>query len=111
MFKIFLLDKTKDFKYQIAVKFLLNKKHKGNGDKEFAPVYFNSVTKTVINSEYMLDKSFPDILHRIDNWINEGSGWVTESIEAKYVNISVYSPLSGSAYIELPVKLRKSKKI
>ena len=72
-------------------------KHKRNGGKEFAPVYFNSATKTVINSEYMLDKSFPEILYRIDNWINEGSGWIIESIEAEYVNVSIYSPLSESA--------------
>ena len=47
----------KGFKYQITVQ-LLPSKYKENGDKEFAPVYFNSATKTVINSnEYMLDKS------------------------------------------------------
>ena len=46
----------------------------------------------------MLDKSFQEILYRIDNWINEVSGWIIESIEAQYINISVYSPLSGSTY-------------
>ena len=65
-----LLDEIKSFKYQITVKVLLSK-HKENGDIEFAPVYFNSATKTVINSDkYMLDKSFQEILYRIDNWIN-----------------------------------------
>ena len=68
-------------------------KYKGNGDKEFPPVYFISATKTVINPEYMLDKSFQEILYRIDNCINEGSGWVIELIEAEYVNISIYGPL------------------
>ena len=99
----------KGFKYQITVKVLLSK-YKGNGDGEFAPVYFNSATKTVINSEYMQDKSFQEILYRIDNWINEGSGWIIESTDAEYTNISIYNPLSGSAYIELPVKLRHSMK-
>ena len=42
--------------------------------------------------------------------INEGSGWVVESIEAEYVYIFVYSPLSGNAYIELPHKLKHSMK-
>ena len=91
------------FKYQITVNILLSK-YKGNGDKEFAPVHFNSATKTVINSEDMLDKSFQEILYRIDNWINEGSGWKIESIESEYFNTSVCSPLSGSPYIELPNK-------
>ena len=61
-----LLDKIKGFKYQIAVKVLLIK-HKENGGIKFAPVYVNCTTKTVINSEYMLDKSFQEILPRIDN--------------------------------------------
>ena len=75
----------------------------------YAPVYLNSATKTVLNSDkYMLDKSFQEILYRIDNWIKKGSGWIIESIEAHYVNISVYSPLSGSTYIELPDKLKNA---
>ena len=36
-----LLNDMKSFKYQITVKILL-KKHKPNGEIEFAPVYFNS---------------------------------------------------------------------
>ena len=43
-----LLNKTKGFKYQITVKVLL-KKHKPYGEIEFASLYFNSLTKTVIN--------------------------------------------------------------
>ena len=70
--------------------------------------YFNSATKTVINSDkYGLDKSFQEILYRIDNWINEGSGWIIESIDAQYMNISIYSPMIGSTPIELPDKLKK----
>ena len=72
-----LVDEIKCFKYQIIVKFLL--KQKENGDIEFAPVCFNSTNKSVINSDkYMLHKSFQAILYRIDNWINEGSGWAIE---------------------------------
>ena len=64
-----LLDEIKGFKYQLTAKVLL-RKHKINGDIEFAPVYFNSTTKTVTNSKYDLDKSFQEILYRIDNWNN-----------------------------------------
>ena len=52
-----LLNETKGFKYQITVKVLL-KKYKLNGEIEFAPVYFNSLTKTVINHKFRLEKSF-----------------------------------------------------
>ena len=79
-------------------------------DTEYSSVYFNSATKTVINSEYYLHKSFQEILYRIDNWINKGSGWIVESIDCVYVNISACSPLIGSAYIELPDGLKNPKK-
>ena len=89
---------------------VLLSKHKINEDIEYAPVYFNSGTKTVINSEYNLDKSFQEALYRTDNWVNGGSGWIIESINGEYMNISIYSPLIGSTYIELPSRLKPSKK-
>ena len=78
--------------------------------RQFAPVYFNSATKTVINSDNMLDKSFQGILYRTDSWINEGSGWIIETIQFQYVNNSIYSPQSGGSYIELPDKLKNPTK-
>ena len=81
-----LLDETKGFKYQITLKILL-KKYKGT-EIEFSLIYFNSTTKTVINHKFDLGKSAQEILHRIDNWINEGSGWIVESIESQYINAS-----------------------
>ena len=85
-------------------------KYKEKRDITFALVYSKSITKTGINFKYDLDKSFPDIFYRIDNWINEGSGWVIESINGEYANISIYRTLSASSYIELPVKLKTSRK-
>ena len=38
------------------------KKYKLNGEIKFAPVYFNSVTKTVINYRFKLENSFQEIL-------------------------------------------------
>ena len=63
-----LLDEVKGFKYLITVKVLLSK-YKENRDVEFAPVCFNSTTKKLINSKYMFDKSFQDILYRIEKRI------------------------------------------
>ena len=74
------------WKYQITVKVLL-KKYKPNGEIEFAPVYFNSLTKLVINHRYELNKSFQEILYR-----TEVSGWIVESIESQYINITTYKP-------------------
>ena len=67
-----LLNEMKGFKYQITLKTLLSKE-KEDKSIEHSVVHFNSTTKTVINSEFNLGKSFQEILYRIDNWINEGS--------------------------------------
>ena len=88
-----LLNEIKGFKYQITVKVLL-KKYKSNGEIEFAPVYFNSSTKTIINRRYKLDQSFQETLYRIDIWIN----------------ISTFRPLVGSSYIDFPIELKHPKK-
>ena len=58
------------------------KKCKSSGEIEFRPVCFNSTAKIVINHKFSLKNRFQEILYRIDNWINEGSGWVVESIES-----------------------------
>ena len=81
------------------------KTYKGT-EIEFSPAYFNSTTKTVINHKFGLDKSFQEILYRTDGWINESSGWIIESLESQYINVSTYRSLIGSSYIKLPVKLR-----
>ena len=83
-----LLDKTKGFNYQVTVKILL-KKYKGT-KIEVSPVYFNSTMKTVINHKFDIDKSLQETLYRTDNWINERSGWIVESIDSQYINISTF---------------------
>ena len=80
-----LLSKMKGFKYQITL-FVTLKKSKLDG--------------TV----------FSEILFRLDNWINEGSGWVIERVNNQYLNISQYAPLVGSSFIELPKELNNPKK-
>ena len=86
-------------------------KIKTGGSIEYSSVYFDSTTKTVINSdEFGLDQSLQEILYRTDNWINQGSGWIVESIEGFYLNVSSYSPLIGSTYTELPDELKNSRK-
>ena len=104
-----LLNEAKGFKYQITLKVML-KKYKPNGDIEFRPVCFNLTTKAVINHKFSLENAFQEILYRIDNWINEGSGWIVKSIESQYINISTYRPLSGSSYVNLPAELRSPRK-
>ena len=104
-----LLNERNGFKYQITLKVML-KKYEPICEIEFRPVYFNSTKKAVINHKFSLDKSFQEILYRIDNRINERSGCIVELTESKYINISTHRPLSGSSYVQLPVQLKSQKK-
>ena len=104
-----LLYEMKRFKYQITMNISLSKE-KTNGDTEYSSVYFNSITKTVISLDFNLDKSFEEILYRIDNWINEGSGWIIDSINGEYVNNSKNVSLFGNSFVELPSELNHPKK-
>ena len=60
----------------------------------------------MLNHKFSFGKPFQEI----NNWINEGSGWIVELSESQYINISTYRPLLGGSYIKLPVESRSSKK-
>ena len=64
----------------------------------------------MINHRFILENALKEILYRIENWINEGSGWIFELIESQYIGTSTYRPLSGRFYIKLLVELKSSKK-
>ena len=104
-----LMNETTRFKYKITVRTLL-KNCKVHREIEFRPVYFDSKTKKIINHRSELERSFQEILYMTDAWINNGSGWTVESIESQYFNISIYRPLSGSSYMDLPIELRSRRK-
>ena len=60
--------------------------------------------------KFKLENAFQEILYKTDCWINEGPGWIVESIESQYINISTYRPLLGSSYIDLPIELKSPRK-
>ena len=37
----------------------------------------------MINHKFSVQNFFQDVLYRIDNWINEESGWIVELIESQ----------------------------
>ena len=64
---------------------------KNSGEVEYSPVYFNYLTKTVINFDKLgLDQSSQEIIYRLDNWISQGSGWIAEEIYSQCLNLSSY---------------------
>ena len=79
----------------------------------YKTAFFNGKAKTITNSndiEHELSMSRQEILNVIDKWVSEGSGWVIDRIDSHYINVTPYTPLHGSSYIELPTELRNPKK-
>ena len=50
----------------------------------------------------MVLTSFQELIYKIDNSINEGYALTIEYADREYLNIFLYSSLSGSTYIDLP---------
>ena len=79
----------------------------------YKTAFFNGKAKTITKAndiEPELSMSRQEILNVIDKWASEGSGWVVDRIDSHYINVTLYKPLNGSSYIELPTKLRNPKK-
>ena len=56
-------------------------------------------------------ESFPEVSNLLDDWLNESSRWIIESIDSFCLNVSKYNPLSASSYILLSAKLLGKKLI
>ena len=79
----------------------------------YKTAFFNGKAKTITkvdDIEPELNMPRQEILNVIDKWVSEGSGWVIDQIDSHYISITLYKPLNGSSYIELPMELRNSKK-
>ena len=79
----------------------------------YKTAFFNGKAKTITKVDYIkpeLKMSRQEILYVIDKWVSEGSGWVIDRIDSHYINVTLYKPLNGSSYIELPTKVKNPKK-
>ena len=79
----------------------------------YKTAFFNGKAKTITKVDDIgreLNMSRQEILNTVDKWVSEGSGWVIDQIDSHYLNVTLYKPLNGSSYIELPSELRNSKK-
>ena len=76
------------------------------------PVRFYTKNEAVFNrDEINLDKQFLELGERIENFIQDGSGWQLSSLKTLWLDIAQYKPLKGSSYISLPDVLKHKKAI
>ena len=79
----------------------------------YKTAFYNGKAKTITKPNDIgpeLNMSRQEILNVIDKLVSEGSGWVIDRIDSHYINVTLYKPLNGGSYIELPTELRNSKK-
>ena len=105
------LGELKGFKYIETLKMTFEKQL---GDEIITKTaYFNGMARTIINENEIdesLQLSRQDLIKAIGQWISEGSGWIIQSVDGHYINLTKYKPLKGSSYIELPTELRNPAK-
>ena len=98
-------------KYTETLKVRMSKEV-GDGKTKKDSVYFKSKTGAVTNFED-IENTYANnqltILSRIETFQNLGSNWIILNIESHYVNISMYKPLAGRSYMELPKDISNSK--
>ena len=112
-----LLKDTKGFKFIETLEVTFEKatidSKTGKRVSIYKTAYFNSKAKIITkvdDIEPELNMSRQEIMNTIDKWVSEGSGWVIDRTDSHYINVTLYKPLNGSSYIELPTELRNSKK-
>ena len=79
----------------------------------YKTAFFNGKAKIVTKVEDLepeLNMSRQEILNVIDKWVSEGSRWVIDRRDNHHINVTLYTPLNSSSYIELPTELRNPKK-
>ena len=107
------LDSLESLKYSIGFE-LVFKKDSYNGPDTFTdpPVRLYTKNEAVFNQdEINLDKQFLELGERIENFIQDDSGWKLGSLKTLWLDIAQYKPLKGSSYIPLPDVLKHKKAI
>ena len=107
-----LLKDMKGFKFIETLEVTIDSKT-GKRVSIYKTAFFNGKAKTITKAddiEHELNMSRQEILNVIDKWVSEGSGWVIDRIDSHYINVTTYTPLHGSSYVELPTELRNPKK-
>ena len=79
----------------------------------YTKAFFNGKAKTITKPndiEPKLNMFRQEILNVIEEWVSEGLGWAINHIDSHFINVTLYKPLNGSSYIELPTELRNPNK-
>ena len=93
------LKETRTYKYSILAIITLRKWKDEIIPWEIQNICIRSPATTVTNENFKQNDAFAKLLNLLDNWEDEGSGWIIEQVQDIHININNYDPLAGSSYI------------
>ena len=112
------LDFIKQQKKPIKLKFIFTctfkKENPATGQIDISSGYFLFSVETITESSDLsdiLNTMNGIITQKVQQFQNNGSGWVFENTDSFDINIDPFEPLSGSSYICLPKKLEDKKAV
>ena len=112
------LDFIKQQKKPIKLKFIFTctfkKENPATGQIDISSGYFLFSVETITESSDLsdiLNTMNGIITQKVQQFQNNGSGWVFENTNSFDINIDPFEPLSGSSYICLPKKLEDKKAV
>ena len=104
----------KNIKIKFVLRCNMSKTNLATDETEYKIANFNSSQEIVFEEtdrEELFQKSLDKMLEKLDEFLENGSGWKLDSIESLDIHTVKYTPLNGSSYIKLPYILACKKAI
>ena len=106
------LEEKRAIKYTVSIHVLFHQ----SIDKDFLtepPIVLRAPTRELLRSSPTtgLEDTFANLLQQIDEFQDQGSGWVLNSILRLDLDIVEYHPLQASSYIPLPDEIANKKAV
>ena len=111
-YKLFLeKEEGKPFKVYFALQVAFYKASNSN-EITCPPPCFTSEPIVILpstNVQNIVEKLYPNLIKQIENYQQNGSGWVLKSLVKLDINYLKYNPLRASSFIEMPKKFINKK--
>ena len=76
------------------------------------PARFYTEQKVILNKDDIdLSKEFSMLVARIEDFVQNGSGWRLNTLKTLWLDVAKYEPIKGSSYLPLPDSLKNKKAV
>ena len=74
------------------------------------PTRFYTMQRAIFN-EVDPSKEFSELIARIENFVQNGSGWILNTLKTLWLDVAKYEPIKGSSYLPLPDSLKNKRAV